>query len=238
MTRITTLLLTAALGLTMNALSAHGAEIAKSTPIPSLPAIITKPGNYYFVANMYYAITFEPGPISPVSITVNAPGPVTIDMRGFTLSGPGQQFLNGWYTNPIGIVIESSNVTILNGSITGYLSGILASGYTYPNPVNYLSGIDLENITFKNGAEFGCVGFSYVNNSVVRNCDFSQQTDYGDPALSDSLSQTGNNYINDKVNNDNSFSISHGFENGLAAPVKVDYILNIHYSVTPANLTP
>jgi hypothetical protein len=217
----------------LSALSAQSAEI----PIASLPATITKAGNYYFVANMYYAATTEPGPITTVAITVNAPGPVTINMRGFTLSGPGQQFLDGWYTNPVAIRIDSNNVTIKNGSITGYMSGILASGsYTSPNPVNYLSGIDLENITFINGAQFGCVGFSYVNNSVVRNCDFSQQVDYGDPAISDSLSQTGNNYINDKVNNGNSFSISHGFTNG-SAPA-ADYTLNVHYSMTPANLTP
>jgi len=83
-------------------------------------ATITKPGNYYFVANMYYAATTEPGAISTVAITVNAAGPVTINMRGFSLTGPSQQFLDGYYTNPVAISINSGNVTVKNGSIAGF----------------------------------------------------------------------------------------------------------------------
>jgi hypothetical protein len=178
----------------------------KSTPITTLPLIITKPGNYYFVENMYFAVTPVVGQSGTTpAITVNAPGPVAIDMRGFTLSGPGQQFLNGFYTNPVGIVIDSSNVTILNGSLEGFLNGIFASG----SNTSYLSRIDLANITFINGAQFGCVGFSYVNNSVVRNCDFSQKVGQvpADPAIGDGHSQTGNAYVNDLFNTQRPFNI-------------------------------
>jgi len=68
---------TLALALIGASLSAHAVEI----PIPSLPATITKPGTYYFAANMYYAVTVEPAPLSPVAITVNSTGPVTVSGR-------------------------------------------------------------------------------------------------------------------------------------------------------------
>ena len=150
----------------LSAFSAHAVEI----PITSLPVTITKPGNYYFVANMYYAVTVEPAPLTPVAITVNAPGSVTIDLRGFSLSGPAVQYVNGEPTNSTatGISIQSSNVTIKNGSIAGFYNSILA---TNPNPGPFLTEIDLEKLVFS-GADDYSVNFNAVNNSVIRHCDF------------------------------------------------------------------
>ena len=175
---------------------------AAQIPIASLPVVITKAGTYYFPTNMYMP-TPTTMPQAVVAITVNALGPVTIDMRGFTLTGPGQQFVQGFYTNPVGITIASNNVAILNGKIQGFVDGISASGSVVgiPNVYTYLSGLNIENITF--GPEpFSCLIMSLVNGAVVKNCDFSQQVD-GD-VVGDDGSQTGNFYINDKVNISNS----------------------------------
>lgn len=187
-------------------------------------ATITKPGNYYFVANMYYAATTEPGAISTVAITVNAAGPVTINMRGFSLTGPSQQFLDGYYTNPVAISINSGNVTVKNGSIAGFYRPIVAGGTsTATGALKYLSGIDLENLVFSGGFTT-CVSFDGVNNSIIRDCDFNQGVSAGGPsAILDDSSQTGNNFINDKVNNRDPVTI-YGLED---APDNVTYTLNL-----------
>jgi hypothetical protein len=158
--------------------SAYADPLAAATfiPIPSLPAIITKPGNYYFVANMYFQVASATA--SSVAITVNATGPVTIDMRGFTLSSQTR------------FLFQPGNVTV---------EPPLAAGTGNARVGTYLSGIDLERITFL-GSDNEAVGFTKVNNSIVRDCDFTETF----AGIQDYDSQTGNTYINDKVGNANS----------------------------------
>jgi hypothetical protein len=126
---ITTPLLMAALSLIMSAFTGHAQTVQKQLtpsalgtppiPITSLPLTIKTPGYYYLVSNMYYSATSQS---NRVAITVNSPG-VTIDLRGYSLSGPAQavitvpQYLN---LNPVGILLQSSNTTVKNGAIVGF----------------------------------------------------------------------------------------------------------------------
>jgi hypothetical protein len=210
MIRITTLLLTAALGLIMSALTVHtgygqavqtqaaGTIVKPPIPIASLPITITTPGYYYFVSNMYTYPTVANGIGSPPAITVNAPGSVTIDLRGFTLSGPGQAYIGGLYANPAGVTIQSSNVTVKNGTIAGFYFPLSASGQYLAGTQNYISNIILQGITFTGDAvtEDTDVSFAHVNNSIVKDCTFASGLNFG-TYIGDSGSQTGNSYIND-----------------------------------------
>jgi hypothetical protein len=178
-------------------LSSHAVPIAAPflTPISTLPLVITKPGYYYLVGNIFFTM---PMPSSPTTaITVNATGPVVIDMRGFTLEGQTRYHFPEKDYFPTGIMIQSNNVTVINGTIQGFWNGVIASGgptVAYGLPTTYLTGIDLEGLKFA-GTDNDGSAFSYVNNSIVRNCSYVNNY----AGLDDSGSMTGNTYINDKV---------------------------------------
>lgn len=190
-----------------------------STPISTVPMVITKPGHYYFVANLYFTLPTPTSP--PTAITVNATGPVVIDMRGFTLNG-GTRYdfpTAGYITiDPTGILIQSCNVTVENGEVRGFWNGITASG----SASAYLTGINLEGLSFILSGNDG-TGFSYVNSSTVKNCQYI----YNYAGAEDGFSQTGNSYINDKSQNSSnpqwSFEIFPQFPSGI----------NYSYTVTP-----
>jgi len=88
------------------------------TPITSVPLTITQSGSYYLTKNLTATGT---------AITIQADD-VTIDLCGFTLSGPN----SGWSSS--GILIEDlpqsiiKNVEIRNGTIRDFGFGINASG--------------------------------------------------------------------------------------------------------------
>ena len=156
-----------AIGLVLLAPSLR-AKFLLETPISTVPVVITKPGHYYFVADLYFQL---PTPSSPsTAITVHAPGPVVIDMRGFTISGQTRVRLpaDGYFTVfPTGILIQSSNVTVLNGKVSGFWNGIVATG----SATGYLTAINLEGIEFWGAGNDGSE-FDYVNNSIVKNCQY------------------------------------------------------------------
>jgi hypothetical protein len=78
------------------------------TSITSLPYPINASGYYYLTRNL--TSTGSDG------ITVNAAN-VTIDLMGFTLSGPATN-------NYTGITISASNVEVRNGTVNGWQTGI------------------------------------------------------------------------------------------------------------------
>lgn len=168
------------------------ADAAPKPPIPvtSLPIVITAAGTYYFISNMYFAPTSLS---NSTAITANSPGEVTIDLKGYTLTGPPQAYIGGYYLNPIGIMIQSSNVTIKNGTIAGFFSQMYASSQNSGGVPNYISDIDIQSVTFT-GGYYSTIQLLYVNNSIVRDCTFTES--YG-TAIDDGASQTGNRYIND-----------------------------------------
>ena len=153
-------------------------------PIASLPITITEAGTYYFASDMYFS------PVSlgnSTAITVNSPNKVTIDLNGFTLTGPAQAFAGIYYLNPVGVAIESSNVTIKNGTISGFFFPMEA-GSSHP-----ISNLDIQSLTFAGGTIYSLL-LTDVNNSVVRNCNFTESDATG---IFDTSNQTGNRYIND-----------------------------------------
>jgi hypothetical protein len=177
------------------AASGQAANIPLQTPVSTVPVVITKPGHYYLVGNLFFTLPTPTSP--PTAITVNAPGPVVIDMRGFTLSGGGMVDFpadNYFTVDPTGILIQSSNVTVLNGTIHGFWNGVTANATAAGYPTVYLSGIDIEGITFSQADNDGTY-LNHVNNSVVRNCQFIENY----AGMTDSGSTTGNTYVNDKV---------------------------------------
>jgi hypothetical protein len=86
---------------------------AVGTKITSLPYTISKPGFYYLTGNLSYSNSFNNG------ITVNSDD-VTLDLMGFSLSGPGS-------TSDSDAIYMSSrkNVEIRNGTLSGWHYGIL-----------------------------------------------------------------------------------------------------------------
>ncbi len=86
---------------------------APGTPISSLPFAITQPGSYYLTRNLSVA--------SGNGIRIDADG-VTLDLMGFTLSGPGSN------TASNGIITDATttrrNNTIRNGVLRGWYTGV------------------------------------------------------------------------------------------------------------------
>lgn len=79
-----------------------------------------------------------------------------------------------------------------NGGVTGFWNGIAAQGSTS----GYLTGINLENITFLTSGNDGTF-FNYTNGALVKNCRYVG----GYAGAYDMPSQTGNYYINNSVVN-------------------------------------
>jgi hypothetical protein len=126
-----------------------------------------------------------------VAITVNSAG-VTIDLNGFSLTGPPQVFIPDWYLNPAAIITGSNNVTIKNGSIIGFYVAVDASAES----ASYLNNIVVDFVKFTNFDLFA-LDFSLVNSSFVTNCVFSAPSTLNATCIIDQGSQTGNRYIDD-----------------------------------------
>lgn len=91
----------------------------KRTPISSVPFTIYTPGSYYLTRNLTYT-----GTDTAIQVSEDLIGPqyVTIDLNGFTLTGPG--IANGYAINSG----ASAGLTVKNGTITNFLYGILNAG--------------------------------------------------------------------------------------------------------------
>jgi hypothetical protein len=181
------LLLTAALGLIMSALTVHThaqaltaqAVKATSTPIPFLPFSITAPGTYVLTTS---PAVFTNIGIAAITINVTVPGPVVLDLGGYTLSG---------ITNGTGVTIQRaqslpniSSITVRNGTIQGFAYGVVV-GVLSPS---YSSQIHIEHLTLKN------IQFNQTNNSTISDCTFIGGGDWG---IQDQASKGGNVYSND-----------------------------------------
>ena len=149
-------------------------EVEARTPIHAddLPLVITESGSYYLAEN----ITFSTPDINGITITASD---VTIDLNGFTLKGPGTA--STWVDTGHGITVDSNlrtRITILNGSVVNWASGIQlittgvqirdikASG----NPAHGigLGGRSIIERCVTNGN--GSVGIYTTNDSLVKDC--------------------------------------------------------------------
>ncbi len=98
-------------------LIAGAAEGASPTPISRLPYTISKPGRYLVTKNLV-------GPLQLNGIIISA-NDVVLDLGGWTLTS------NGDIPTALNACIygaDCRNVTIRNGTIRGYLSGITLNG--------------------------------------------------------------------------------------------------------------
>ena len=83
------------------------AQVEPRTPISELPFTIAEPGSYYLVSNLTAASTSD-------GISVETSN-VTLDLCGFTLSGPGDDSGHGIYQSS-----DCNSLRVLNGTVTGF----------------------------------------------------------------------------------------------------------------------
>jgi hypothetical protein len=149
--------LLAALSLIIGA-TAQAATSATIT-ITYLPYTITTAGTYVLKSNLQYPGS-TPGPNRTPAINIAGPftGPVVLDLKGFTISGPGgyQGFAYG-----IGVSGNNPSVTVQNGTLNGFDYALNAAS---------TSNLTVKNVTFaRNGVS---IQFVNVDSSTVKNCDF------------------------------------------------------------------
>jgi hypothetical protein len=162
MIRINTILLTVSLGLIMSAT----AQAASSTTITQsqLPFTISTPGTYVPTGNLTCPSTNT----GAINIIHNLPGAVIIDLKGFTLTGPGD---GGTTAGIIIHTIEGYNsfpVTIRNGTIKNFYVGVT---------VGEQNDITVNNVTILEPSvpstyQYGII-YERCNSSRVNNCTFN-----------------------------------------------------------------
>ena len=192
MIRLTTPLLMTALSLIMSAIThtADGQTVAAQTAktpnikILYLPFNITAPGTYVVTKNLMSSVTQG----GEINISTATPGPVVVDLKGFTITGSGSN------TSGINIGGISPNIsspypiTIENGTINNVEIGVAIS--TGAN----LSHMVIKNVVFNIVSTGVAVGYGVsmvnVSSSLISNCTINGAT-YG---ISDLTSAGGNIY--------------------------------------------
>ena len=108
-------------------------QIEPRTAITSAPYTISSSGSYYLTTN----ITVSSG--SAITIATNG---VTLDLNGFTITGTGSANTGILLASAVG----NTDITILNGHITGGLFQTFVNGISYsgPTPFNvHVSGVSV-----------------------------------------------------------------------------------------------
>jgi hypothetical protein len=182
----------------LTAYTAHAqtvtAQAAKSTStqISSLPFNITAPGTYVLTGNL----TFTSGNLAGINVITNVSGPVVIDLKGYTITGPGTPG-----TETDGVLISNTgsintySITIRNGTISNCSFGI---------SVDERTDVTINNIIFyepallSNAINVVGVYLERSNFATVSNCTFNV-TNTGLTAfgIEDFASTGGNSYNND-----------------------------------------
>jgi hypothetical protein len=223
MIRIHTILLMAALGLTMSALTVQAGntqlattQAAKTsvTPISYLPFPITGPGTYKVTSNLTC-------PADETAITINPSkaGPIVLDLQGFTLNANPNR---GSSVSGIQITGNptTSSITIRNGNIVDFNVGVGAGVIEEP-AVTFGSNIHIMNIEVT--SRRAGVTFSQINSSTIDGCTFNG----GNWGILDQYTNIGNSY------NNNHFT---GFE---GTALQVTFVSNLEledcHFVAPTN---
>ncbi len=132
------------------------AETIECTVIDSIPFIITVQGIYCLTGNLASGLTSG----NMIDVQTNN---VTIDMNGFKLGG----LAAGAATLANGIfALDRRNITIRNGSIRGFLSGIFLDGGAATSSGHLLEDLRLDGNT-TTGALVEGTGNIIRNNQVV-----------------------------------------------------------------------
>jgi hypothetical protein len=123
---------------------------AKVLAAGGFPYTISNTGGYRLTGNLMV-------PASTNGINVTAPN-VTIDLNGFSITGPGSTG-----ATPIGINAGLNDVTVKNGTVTGFGNGVFLGDSAIVNAVEANS----------NSAE----GIQVGNSSLVQGCTASSNND-------------------------------------------------------------
>jgi hypothetical protein len=187
MTRKTGLLLTAAFGLTTSALPAQSADVI----ISAVPFTITAPGTYVLAGNLICPAS----PTGAINIPSNLQGPVDVNLKGFTITGPGGS------TTGVSIVGQSTNtypITVENGTLNSFGVGVDAESL---GPLHkHMHDITIKKIVVTPTATsvyLYSTGFLFyeVSSSVVKNCTVNGGL-YG---IVDIPDEGSNSYSNDEM---------------------------------------
>jgi Right handed beta helix region len=122
---------------------------------PGFPVTISRPGTYRLTSNL---VVDDPTQdailINEVTLGVN--GEVTLDLNGFTITGPGTGAGIGIHGAPIGGFPSTSDVVVSNGYVTNFGS----------HGIQLDSGIRIEGVhSFGNGGE----GIHVSNGNIILN---------------------------------------------------------------------
>ena len=133
-------------------------DVAKLSGDSSNLYIISKPGSYYLSGNIT-------GVAGKHGISVQADN-VTLDLHGFALIGPGS-------TNFVGIYANQQNITVRNGTITGWAAGITATVALVEKLV--LSSNSIVGITIGSGIIKDCISSNNTGDGIDAsgNCEIS-----------------------------------------------------------------
>jgi hypothetical protein len=138
------------------------------------PIIICQPGSYRLSGNL---VVSDP---SKTGILVNADS-VTLDLNGFTISGPvvctGSPVTSCTSGDGIGIDIEAVNDSVLNGTVRGFGFGgvfghsvrverVQASGNGGDGIFSDFFGVFKDNVAYRNG-KTGINAYGVVSGNVV-----------------------------------------------------------------------
>jgi hypothetical protein len=158
--KLTLLLLSLLIPAVLHAQTPHigAAAVAanKYTVIPVLPYSITKPGTYVLLSSLSVGS-------GTTGITINAPGKVVLNLNGFGLEDSD-------VASGTGIVVQSSNVTIENGSLGGLYNGIFVGNPDIAYNTPFTTGFVIHNVYFLVFSE--ALGLSNINGGNVYDCQF------------------------------------------------------------------
>ena len=181
---------------------------ATTTTITALPFNISAPGTYVLATDLTVTSS-SPG---AVAITIYQSsfmptGNIVLDLGGHTIHG-------GAFT---GLRVSSTNyITIINGTLDGFLDGIDVSmgGGSFTHLL-------IDNITFKStkNTNFG-ITMSKTNGAVVSRCSFIGPMYCG---VSDHYSTIGSTFINLNFDGNQSTNIQEGGNDGLPYPQTVNF---------------
>jgi parallel beta-helix repeat protein len=143
--------------------SGGGGASETRTAISTLPFTITESGSYYVVSNLTMTVTGQHG----INVTADD---VTIDLCGFTLTGPGENSGDG-----IGSESGYKSTRVFNGTIRNWKGGYAVksafnSSVSGVNAIENEAGISavlIENCQAIKNENSGIYG---QLNSVIRNC--------------------------------------------------------------------
>jgi hypothetical protein len=200
----TSLLLFLALLVSFTAASSQAA----TTTITALPFNISAPGTYVLATDL----TVTSPSSGTVAINISIPsflptGNIILDLGGHTIHG-------GAFT---GMRVSSTGyITIMNGTLDGFLDGIDVSmgGGSF-------SHLLIDNITFKSTkyTNFG-ITMSKTNGAVVSRCNFIGPMSCG---VSDRYSTVGSTFINLNFDGNQTTNIQEGGMDGLPYPQTVSF---------------